>query len=190
MTNSSISRQSSVSSDTSILNHNNNDKVTSDSDSSPTHCLSGPKHTLILEADVQVCRLNHTRTIVSKIMNSRYLRRWESHRIVLDPNEIRSTTVSTLFFVYIFVYHYYFSELHNLYLSNILFVCLFEFSEATRSPSIMKFWLNASFGPGWVMTKSDFFNFSFLRILWAFFVIFYIFYWVFRFFFLLKSQPF
>lgn len=55
---------------------------------------TGPKHKLISEADVQVCRLNHTRTIVSKIMNSRYLRRWESHRIVLDHNEMRSTTVS------------------------------------------------------------------------------------------------
>jgi hypothetical protein len=54
----------------------------------------GPKYKLITESDVQVCRLNHTRTIVSKIMNSRYLRRWESHTIVLDHNEIRSTTVS------------------------------------------------------------------------------------------------
>ena len=35
-------------------------------------------------------------------------------------------------------------------------VCLFAFSEATRSPSIIKFWLKASFGPGWVMTKPDF----------------------------------
>ncbi|CAG5134304.1 unnamed protein product [Candidula unifasciata] len=53
---------------------------------------TGPRHKLITEADVQVCRLNHTRTIVSKIMNSRYLRRWESHRIILDHNEIRSST--------------------------------------------------------------------------------------------------
>ncbi|KAK3799133.1 hypothetical protein RRG08_051408 [Elysia crispata] len=52
----------------------------------------GPRHKLITEADVQVCRLNHTRTIVSKIMNSRYLRRWECHKIVLDDNEMRSAT--------------------------------------------------------------------------------------------------
>lgn len=39
-----------------------------------------------------MCRLNHTRTIVSKIMNSKYLRRWESHRIILDHSEIRSAT--------------------------------------------------------------------------------------------------
>lgn len=61
---------------------------------------TGPKHKLITEADVQVCRLNHTRTIVSKIMNSKYLRRWESHRIVLDHNEMRSVTVSVTVFVF------------------------------------------------------------------------------------------
>ena len=53
----------------------------------------GPKHKLIGEADIQVCRLNHTSTIVSKIMNSKYLRRWETHKVVLDHSEIRSTTV-------------------------------------------------------------------------------------------------
>uniref|UniRef100_A0A0B6YSR8 C-Maf-inducing protein PH domain-containing protein n=1 Tax=Arion vulgaris TaxID=1028688 RepID=A0A0B6YSR8_9EUPU len=57
-----------------------------------THIQTGPKHKLIIEADVQVCRLNHTRTIVSKIMNSRYLRRWESHKIMLEHNEMKSTT--------------------------------------------------------------------------------------------------
>ncbi|XP_052230363.1 C-Maf-inducing protein-like isoform X1 [Dreissena polymorpha] len=46
---------------------------------------------LIHEGDIQLCRLNHTRTIVSKIMNSKYLRRWESHHIILDENEIQST---------------------------------------------------------------------------------------------------
>lgn len=53
---------------------------------------TGPKYKLIVDADVQVCRLNHTRTIVSKIMNSKYLRRWEGHHIVLDDNEIRSNS--------------------------------------------------------------------------------------------------
>lgn len=55
--------------------------------------FSGPRFRLIHEGEIQVCRLNHTRTIVSKIMNSRYLRRWESHRIVLGKNEIHSTMV-------------------------------------------------------------------------------------------------
>lgn len=56
--------------------------------------LNGPKLKLIYDGDIQLCRLNHTRTIVSKIMNSKYLRRWESHRLILDHGEIRSATVS------------------------------------------------------------------------------------------------
>lgn len=64
---------------------------------SPKVVAGGPKHKLITEGDIQVCRLNHTRTIVSKIMNSKYLRRWESHKIVLDHSEIRSTTVCSVY---------------------------------------------------------------------------------------------
>ncbi|XP_041376513.1 C-Maf-inducing protein-like [Gigantopelta aegis] len=52
----------------------------------------GPKYKLVTDGDIQVCRLNHTRTIVSKIMNSKYLRRWESHHVLLDHSEIRSLT--------------------------------------------------------------------------------------------------
>lgn len=51
---------------------------------------------LISEGDIQLCRLNHTRTIVSKIMNSKYLRRWESHHLLLDSCEIRSNTVDNV----------------------------------------------------------------------------------------------
>jgi len=50
---------------------------------------------LLSEGDIQLCRLNHTRTIVSKIMNSKYLRRWESHHLLLDNCEIRSNTVTS-----------------------------------------------------------------------------------------------
>ena len=52
------------------------------------------RYKLINEGDILICRLNHTRTIVSKIMNSKYLRRWESHRIILGQNDISSTMVS------------------------------------------------------------------------------------------------
>ncbi|KAL3859122.1 hypothetical protein ACJMK2_009354 [Sinanodonta woodiana] len=52
----------------------------------------GSRFKLIHEGETQVCRLNHTRTIVSKIMNSKYLRRWESHRVILEKSEIRSVT--------------------------------------------------------------------------------------------------
>ena len=51
---------------------------------------------LLSEGDIQLCRLNHTRTIVSKIMNSKYLRRWESHHLLLDSCEIRSNTVGDI----------------------------------------------------------------------------------------------
>lgn len=51
---------------------------------------------LLHDGDIQLCRLNHTRTIVSKIMNSKYLRRWESHHLLLDTCEIRSLTVRTV----------------------------------------------------------------------------------------------
>jgi len=51
---------------------------------------------LLSEGDIQLCRLNHTRTIVSKIMNSKYLRRWESHHLLLDSCEIRSNTVANM----------------------------------------------------------------------------------------------
>ncbi|CAH1779274.1 unnamed protein product [Owenia fusiformis] len=57
---------------------------------SPSH--SGTRYKLIHEGDIQVCRLNHTRTIVSKIMNSKYLRRWEAHHLELADCEIRSST--------------------------------------------------------------------------------------------------
>ena len=40
-------------------------------------------------------------------------------------------------------------------------VCLSTFFSATKSTSFMKFWLKASFGPGWSMTKPDFRNFDF-----------------------------
>ena len=52
------------------------------------------RYKLINEGEIQICRLNHTRTIVSKIINSKYLRRWESHRIILGQNEITSSMVS------------------------------------------------------------------------------------------------
>jgi hypothetical protein len=62
--------------------------------SSWSHGSAGTSRCKLLhEGDIQLCRLNHTRTIVSKIMNSKYLRRWESHHLVLDNCELRSATV-------------------------------------------------------------------------------------------------
>ncbi|XP_064610749.1 LOW QUALITY PROTEIN: C-Maf-inducing protein-like [Liolophura sinensis] len=59
---------------------------------SPKPNVTGPRYKLIHEGDIQVCRLNHTRTIVSKIMNSKYLRRWECHHLILAQSEICSET--------------------------------------------------------------------------------------------------
>lgn len=57
----------------------------------------GPRYKLIVEGDIQLCRLNHTRTIVSKIMNSKYLRRWETHHLVLGQFAVSSVTVGSSF---------------------------------------------------------------------------------------------
>ena len=65
-----------------------------DTSSPAKHGKMGPKFKLLHEGDAVLCRLNHTRTIVSKIMNSKYLRRWESHRLILGDSDLRSLTVS------------------------------------------------------------------------------------------------
>lgn len=49
---------------------------------------------MIREVDVAVCHLNHTNTIISKILSSKYLRRWENHQIRLKDDCITSNTVS------------------------------------------------------------------------------------------------
>ncbi|XP_025425740.1 C-Maf-inducing protein-like isoform X2 [Sipha flava] len=47
---------------------------------------------MIREVDVAVCHLNHTNTIISKILSSKYLRRWENHQIRLQDDCITSNT--------------------------------------------------------------------------------------------------
>jgi hypothetical protein len=54
----------------------------------------GPRFKTLLEGDIQVCYLNHTRTVVSKILSSKFLRRWESHHLYLNDSCISSKTVS------------------------------------------------------------------------------------------------
>lgn len=49
---------------------------------------------MIREVDVAVCYLNHTNTIISKILSSKYLRRWDNHHIRLLDDGITSNTVS------------------------------------------------------------------------------------------------
>jgi hypothetical protein len=61
-------------------------------------CLkkSGQRFNLLHEGDVCVCKLPHSRNLISKILNLRLLRRWKQHKIVLEETEIISTTVSVL----------------------------------------------------------------------------------------------
>jgi len=54
----------------------------------------GPKFKLIHEGDVQVCRLNQSRTLISRVLNSKFLRRWEAHRVYLGDFQMYSATVS------------------------------------------------------------------------------------------------
>lgn len=62
----------------------------------PQRCSSGggPKFKLIHEGDIQVCRLNHSRTLISKVLSSKFLRRWEAHHIYLGDFQMYSATVS------------------------------------------------------------------------------------------------
>jgi hypothetical protein len=61
----------------------------------------GPRFKPLLEGDIQVCYLNHTRTVVSKILSSKFLRRWESHHLYLNDSCISSKTVSIIWELYL-----------------------------------------------------------------------------------------
>ncbi|VVC30014.1 Hypothetical protein CINCED_3A004893 [Cinara cedri] len=50
---------------------------------------------MIREVDgVAVCYLNHTNTIISKILSSKYLRRWENHQIRIEDDCVTSNTLT------------------------------------------------------------------------------------------------
>ncbi|XP_039276541.1 C-Maf-inducing protein isoform X4 [Nilaparvata lugens] len=55
----------------------------------------GPRFKLLTDGEVQCCYLHHTRTVVSKILASKFLRRWENHRLYLNDTHISSKTPST-----------------------------------------------------------------------------------------------
>ncbi|XP_021925501.1 C-Maf-inducing protein-like isoform X2 [Zootermopsis nevadensis] len=58
---------------------------------------SGPRFKPLHEGDIQVCYLNHTRTVVSKILSSKFLRRWESHHLYLNDSCISSKTANNAY---------------------------------------------------------------------------------------------
>lgn len=99
---SGTSRQSSVDSSSSTCSSEgmNNSDIVGLKSSTPCPCRSvpssptAPKIKLIEEGDIQVCRLNHTRTVISKILSSKFLRRWENHHLYLSETEIYSKTAA------------------------------------------------------------------------------------------------
>ena len=58
---------------------------------------SNTRYALLNEGDVQICRINHHRSLLQKIIYSRPLRRWESHRIILSDNHLYSCSVRSVF---------------------------------------------------------------------------------------------
>lgn len=61
---------------------------------SPSPGPAGPRFKPLEEGDIQVCYLNHTRTLVRKILSSKFLRRWETHHLYLNDACLSSKTLS------------------------------------------------------------------------------------------------
>ncbi|XP_037085036.1 C-Maf-inducing protein-like [Pollicipes pollicipes] len=47
---------------------------------------------LVLDGCVQVCRVVHGRTLISKLLNTKYLCRWESHHLYVTDDGVQSRT--------------------------------------------------------------------------------------------------
>ena len=81
----------------SIMNVNNSNKNYSQLSMCSINVSTGKKYNhrfkLILEGDLQICKLQHSRNVISKLLNSKLLRRWKTHRVVLTDTEISSDTV-------------------------------------------------------------------------------------------------
>lgn len=55
------------------------------------HC-NGMRYKLLQEGDIQVCVIRHPRTFLSKILTSKFLRRWEPHHLTLADSAVASAT--------------------------------------------------------------------------------------------------
>jgi hypothetical protein len=51
---------------------------------------------LVQQVDIYICKLPHYRTVISKILNIRLLRRWKLHKLILTDTEIVPTNVCCL----------------------------------------------------------------------------------------------
>ncbi|XP_034051728.1 LOW QUALITY PROTEIN: C-Maf-inducing protein [Gymnodraco acuticeps] len=57
------------------------------------HCSSScMRYKLLHEGDIQVCVVKHPRTFLSKILTSKFLRRWEPHHLALTDSSLSSAT--------------------------------------------------------------------------------------------------
>lgn len=74
---------------------NNNHKAGPCSKRSLLHSSSGMRYKLLQEGDIQVCVVKHPRTFLSKILTSKFLRRWEPHHLTLTDSSLVSATVRT-----------------------------------------------------------------------------------------------
>ncbi|XP_055030928.2 C-Maf-inducing protein [Misgurnus anguillicaudatus] len=71
---------------------NNNHKSGPCSKRSLLHSSSGMRYKLLQEGDIQVCVVKHPRTFLSKILTSKFLRRWEPHHLTLTEGSLLSAT--------------------------------------------------------------------------------------------------
>ncbi|XP_042196166.1 C-Maf-inducing protein isoform X2 [Callorhinchus milii] len=53
---------------------------------------NGMRYKLLQEGDIQVCVIKHPRTFLSKILSSKFLRRWEPHHLTLADSSLASAT--------------------------------------------------------------------------------------------------
>ncbi|XP_053304463.1 C-Maf-inducing protein isoform X1 [Spea bombifrons] len=58
----------------------------------PLQHFNGMRYKLLQEGDIQVCVIRHPRTFLSKILTSKFLRRWEPHHLTLADNSLTSAT--------------------------------------------------------------------------------------------------
>ncbi|XP_076245591.1 C-Maf-inducing protein isoform X2 [Calliopsis andreniformis] len=66
--------------------------VSGSSSSSHSPGPIGPRFKPVEEGDIQLCLLNHSKTLVRKILSSLFLRRWETHHLYLNDTGISSKT--------------------------------------------------------------------------------------------------
>lgn len=73
---------------------NNKNTITTNANNLNANKHAQQRYKLLAEGEVNVCKLPNTKNVISKILNSKLLRRWKSHHIILTDTELYSTTVS------------------------------------------------------------------------------------------------